>query len=162
MKYERPVLACETLFDVLLSANKRVAIVAVGDSSVDLIFRDRDINCFSEPYDQEVEDRAIAVLNENRHDLVVVYQQEYDDVLHETEPFSDRCIRAVNNHVQSFATIARAALAAWGEQKRAIVFAPDHGAHVDPQTGHGDHGEDIAEDMQLFHWYGIGVPRTAR
>ena len=154
-KYERPVLACETLFDVLLQANKKIAIIAVADSSVDLIFRDREIDYFSERYDGEVMDRAVATINENRHDLVVVYQQEYDDFLHKTEPFSDRCLRAVDNHVTSFVTVARAAMEAWRRHNNAIIFAPDHGAHVDAQSGHGDHGLDIPEDMNLLHWYGI-------
>jgi len=36
-----------------------------------------------------------------------------------------------------------------------LVFAPDHGAHIDPSSGKGDHGLDIPEDMELFHCYGI-------
>jgi hypothetical protein len=34
------VLACDTVFDALVRAGKKVAIVAVRDSSIDLIFRD--------------------------------------------------------------------------------------------------------------------------
>ena len=32
-----------------------------------------------------------------------------------------------------------------------MVFAPDHGAHVDPE-GRGDHGVDIPEDLEVFHY----------
>lgn len=160
MKYERPVLTCETLFDVLLHANQRIVVVAVANSSIDLIFRERNIEYFSERYDEEVVERAVELIEENRHNLIVVYQQEYDDMLHKNDPFSDLCIQAVTNHVRSFITIARTALNAWSGQSNAIIFAPDHGAHVDSASGHGDHGVDIPEDMQLFHWYGINSVHT--
>jgi hypothetical protein len=152
--YERPVLACDTLFDALARAGRSTAIVAVERSSIDLIFRGREIDHFSERYDGEVLERAVEVLGEDRHDLVVVYQQEYDDLLHETGPFSDACLRAAAKHVGAFEAVAEAAAHAWRRRGRAVVFAPDHGAHFDPQTGRGDHGLDIAEDMDVFHWYG--------
>jgi hypothetical protein len=50
-KYERPVLRCETLFDALIAAGKRVAIVAVRGSSIDLLFRERPIDHHSCDYD---------------------------------------------------------------------------------------------------------------
>src|SRR5258706_14345046 len=50
-RYERPVLSCDTIFDALARAGKKVAIVAVRDSSIDLIFRERPIDYFSPTYD---------------------------------------------------------------------------------------------------------------
>ena len=64
-QYERPVLTCDTLFDVLIGASKKLAIVAVADSSIDLIFRSREIDYFSEPNDSIVTQRTIDVLNDN-------------------------------------------------------------------------------------------------
>jgi hypothetical protein len=159
MKYERPVLRCETLFDVLLCANQSIAIVAVGNSSIDLIFRERKIEYFSERYDEEVVERTVELIEENRHNLIIVYQQEYDDMIHKNDPFLDLCIQAVTHHVHSFITIASTSLNAWSGHNNAIIFAPDHGAHFDSASGHGDHGLDIPEDMQLFHWYGINSAR---
>ena len=43
MKYEKPALTCDTLFDAFIRAGKRVALVAVKNSSIDLIFRGRKI-----------------------------------------------------------------------------------------------------------------------
>jgi hypothetical protein len=155
LKYERPVLKCETLFDVLLDADQSIAIVAVNNSSIDLIFRERNMEYFSEKNDEAVLERTIAVINENRHNLIVAYQQEYDDMLHKHNPFSDPCIDAVTNHVRDFITMAKTARNVWSGYNNAVIFAPDHGAHIDSASGHGDHGVDIPEDMQLFHWYGI-------
>ena len=154
-QYERPVLTCDTLFDSIIRSNRKVAIIAVRNSSIDLIFRNRDIDYYSEAYDPEVTERAIQVIEKNAHHLIVVYQQEYDDLLHSTEPFSSSCFKAASNHVESFDKIAESASKAWINYNYAIIFAPDHGAHFDPETGRGDHGLDIPEDMLLSHWYGL-------
>lgn len=154
-KPERPVLACDTLFDALLRAGRRVAISAVQGSSIDLIFRNRDIDYFSEDYDEEVTDRALTMLAADSHDVVVVYHQEYDDQLHRTEPFSAPCLQAFRNHIRTVQRLARAARAAWGAHDYAIVVAPDHGAHFDPESGIGNHGLKVPEDMCVSHWYGL-------
>jgi len=44
----------------------------------------------------------------------------------------------------------------WKDSKYLIVFAPDHGAHIDPVTGKGAHGENIPEDMEVTHYFGFG------
>lgn len=152
-RYEKPVLACETLFDVLVRSERKVAIVAVESSSIDLLFRNRPIDYFSEPYDPDVTARALEVLADDAHDLVVVYHQEYDDQVHQTQPFSESCIAAMNHHVESVATLIAAATDAWKGRPWAGVVAPDHGAHLDPETQRGDHGADVVEDMAVSHWY---------
>ena len=152
---ERNVLTCDTLFDAMLRSGKRIAIVAVLNSSIDLLFRNRALDYYSESYDQEVTDRALDVLRANAHHLVVVYHQEYDDLLHRTQPFSEECLQAVANHVASFQRLTQAARAMWSAYNHGVIFAPDHGAHTDPATGKGTHGLDIPEDMSLCHWYGI-------
>jgi hypothetical protein len=154
-QYEQPVLRCDTLFDALVRAGRRVAIVAVADSSIDRIFRGRDLDYFSERYDPEVTARAIALIEAGRHEFILVYHQEYDDLLHETTPFSEGAIRAFRHHVAAFGELVEAADTYWLRHDRAIVFAPDHGAHVDPKTMTGTHGEDSPEDMELTHFYSL-------
>jgi hypothetical protein len=158
--YERPALRCETLFDRLVSAGKRVAIVAVRDSSIDRIFRGRAIDYFSEIYDPEVTTRTLQLLEEDRHDFVLAYHQEYDDTLHRTTPGSPEAVEALRNHVHAFVQLARAAAEFWAPYPRVLGFVPDHGAHVDPHTGKGTHGLDIPEDMDVRHFYGV-FPRGA-
>ena len=154
-KPERPVLTCDTLFDTLIRAGKRIAIVAVHDSSIDLMYRNRSLDYFSEAYDAQVTDRVRMLLDRDVHDLVVAYHQEYDDQLHATQPFSDACRRALGNHVVTIGQFATAARSAWAHRRHAIVVAPDHDAHLDEERDVGDHGLDIPEDMQVSHWYGI-------
>ncbi|MBN1423949.1 hypothetical protein JXA88_05265 [Candidatus Fermentibacteria bacterium] len=154
-RYERPALTCDTIFDVVLRAGKRVAIVAVEGCSMDLIFRGRAIDYFSEDYDPEVTEATLGVLQLDRHDLVVAYHQEYDDLLHETTPFSPRALRAAERHVESFRRMARVAHRAWRRHPHAVVFAPDHGAVLDPATGKGTHGGDSPDEMNVAHFWGF-------
>jgi hypothetical protein len=156
--YERPVLRCDTWFDALLRAGKRVAMVAVHGSSMDLIFRNRPMDYFSEAYDGEVARRAMDLVTRGDHDVIAVYQQEYDDLLHKTAPTSPECLRAMRNHIGSFQEIAEAAARAWRSRRYVITFSPDHGGHVDPETGHGTHGADIPEDMDIYHCFGVRMP----
>jgi hypothetical protein len=43
----------------------------------------------------------------------------------------------------------------WRRNNRAIVFAPDHGAHIDPESGKATHGNNIPQDMHIQHYFGI-------
>lgn len=160
-QYEQPVLRCDTLFDALVRAGRRVAIVAVADSSIDRIFRGRDLDYYSERYDPEVTARALALIEADRHELILAYHQEYDDRLHETTPFTDSAILAFRHHVAAFGELVEAAHTRWLRHHRVIVFAPDHGAHLDPETMTGAHGEDIPQDMELTHFYSFAASGEA-
>ncbi|OFZ15263.1 MAG: hypothetical protein A2X86_08030 [Bdellovibrionales bacterium GWA2_49_15] len=151
-KYERPVLSCDTLFDALVRAGKKVAIVAVAGSSVDLIFRNRTLDYFSMTYDSLVTAQTFALLKEGKHDVIVAYHQEYDDLLHKTEPFSPLAIKALQNHLETWEQFFSAAREAW-KNNYLLAFTPDHGAHLDPATNRGDHDHDCPEDMQLRHFF---------
>lgn len=153
--YAKPVLSCQTLFDYLLAAGKRVAIVAVQDSSIERIFRERPLDYFSEPYDPEVTARALELLTADQHDFILVYHQEYDDQLHATTPFSPSAIQAALNHSQAFKQLAEAFHKHWTRYDRLLAVTPDHGAHLDPASGQGDHGLAIAEDLEVNHFYGL-------
>jgi len=160
-QYERPVLRCDTLFDALLRTGRRAAIVSVAGCSMDRIFRDRAIDYFSEDYDPEVTEAALALMEVDRHDLIVAYHQEYDDSLHETTPFSPRALRAVDHHVAAFWRLVDMAHTAWKRHNHAIVFAPDHGARLDPASGKGTHGGDTPEEMNVAHFWGFWPGRGA-
>ena len=156
-RYERPVLTCDTIFDALVRAGKKVAIVAVEDSSMDLIFRQRELDYFSERDDEQVTERTVGLLDYDAHDFIVAYHQEYDDALHATTPHSPRSLLALRHYVASFGEIARKLQERWKRYDRAIVFAPDHGAHVDGETGKGSHGADVPEDVCVTHFFGFAT-----
>ncbi|MCJ7561009.1 alkaline phosphatase family protein [Candidatus Bathyarchaeota archaeon] len=154
-KYEKPVLQCDTLFDALNRAGKRVAIVVVRNCSIDLIFRGRDIDYYSESYDPNVTERVISLLEADRYDFILAYHQEYDDVMHATAPFAEEAIQAAKNNIAGFVQMTKAFDEHWSRYNRMIAFTPDHGAHMNSTIGKGDHGEDIPEDMEIKHFYGF-------
>lgn len=149
----RPVLTCDTLFDAVSRARRNVAIAAVKDSSIDLIFRNRSLDYFSETYDQDVTARTRELLAADRHDLIVAYHQEYDDCLHRTTSRSEPALVAVRHHIAAFAALAQTAARAWRSYPYAVMFCPDHGAH--DGDGRGTHGDDIPDDMELTHFVGL-------
>jgi hypothetical protein len=154
-KCEKPQLKCETLFDALVESGKRVAIVAVKGSSIDRIFRGRAIDYFSETYDDQVRSRTLNLIEANQHDIIIAYQQEYDDQLHQTYPTSQECLTALQHHVKSFQAISSAINQYWNTFNSILVWATDHGGHIDPETGRGTHGLDVPEDMMVEHFYGF-------
>jgi predicted AlkP superfamily pyrophosphatase or phosphodiesterase len=152
---ERPTLTCDTLFDALSRVGRRVAIVAVKNSSIDLIFRNRRIDYFSETYDEEVVERSLDLIAADQHDFILAYQQEYDDKMHATVPRSPEALRAMANHVRNFDRVARAARSRWITASHAVAFVSDHGTHIDPTTGRGTHGSDMADDLEVRLFWGL-------
>ena len=156
-KYMKPVLTVETLFDAAEKAGKKVALVAVKDCSVDLIFRERKIDYYTEEYDPEVIQRALDLLEDSDYDLIVAYNQEYDDLMHGSTPTDPEAIEAFRRHLKAFKTLADAFNKRYQDVNRVIAFLPDHGTHVDPESGKGSHGTDSPEDMEVRHFWGVHV-----
>ena len=156
-KYMKPVLKVETLFDAASKTGKKVALVAVKDCSIDLIFRERNIDYYTEKYDPEVIQRVLDLLENSDYDLIVAYNQEYDDLMHGSTPTDPEAIEAFRRHLKAFKTLADAFNKRYQGVNRAIAFLPDHGTHVDPESGKGSHGTDSPEDMEVRHFWGVHV-----
>jgi hypothetical protein len=154
-KYERPILTCDTLFDALARAGKRAVIVAVKDCSMDIIFRNRAIDYFSEEDDTAVLERTLSLLADDRYDFIVSYNQEYDDTLHRTRHDGSEGLEAARRHVETFVRLFQATEERWAGFSRALLCVSDHGAHYDAAKGRSDHGEDIPEDMDVLHFWRI-------
>ncbi|MCW4050295.1 MAG: hypothetical protein NWE89_11240 [Candidatus Bathyarchaeota archaeon] len=154
-KYMKPVLKVETLFDALAKAGKRVALVAVKDCSIDLIFRERDIDYYTEEYDPQVVERVLKLLEDDDYDVIVAYNQEYDDLMHGSTPTAPEAIEAFRRHLGTFKKLAEAFNTRYSDTYRVIAFLPDHGTHVDPETGKGSHGTDGPDDMEVRHFWGL-------
>lgn len=166
-EYRKPVLTVSTIFDVLPAAGKRVTIVAVPNSSMDLIFRDRPIQYFTEPDDAHVVDRAVRLIADDACDCLVAYLCAYDSELHRSTPWSDEAIAAMRQVVAHFAQLSKAMDdLPWRRFNRAIHFAPDHGAHTG-DNGKGTHGSDLPDDMVVRHYFafrpaeaGVAIPKS--
>jgi hypothetical protein len=157
-KYMKPVLKVETLFDAAAKAGKKVALAAVKDCSIDLIFREREIDYYTEKYDSEVNTRVLDLLVSSDYDLIVAYNQEYDDLMHASTPTDPAAIEAFRRHLKAFKTLADAFNKRYSDVNRVIAFLPDHGTHVDKESGKGSHGTDSSDDMEVRHFWGVHLP----
>ena len=154
--YFKPVIKTDSLFDAAVRAGKKVALVAVANSSMEKIFAEREIGYYIMPYDTEATEKGLELLQEDKYDLVVVYNQEYDDMIHTHTPEAPESMAAASHHVADFDRLASTAERVWKEKGRdgLIVWASDHGCHVDWE-GHGNHGEFREEDINVMHFYGV-------
>lgn len=152
--YAKPVITIDSLFDALVRAGKKVALVAVADSSMDIIFAGRAIDYYSTPYDNEAVEKTLELMAKNEHDVVVCYNQEYDDVMHLSTPQAPDSYAAMQRHIAAFARLCDAATKSWAQQDAMVVFAPDHGTHVNSE-GFGDHGDYIEDDINVLHYFGV-------
>ena len=98
--YTKPVITIDSLFDSLRRSGKRVALSAVAESSMALIFQNRDIDYFLTPYDGEATEKGLELIAGGNYDVVVVYNQEYDDMIHDTVPESPQAMAAVDHHIE--------------------------------------------------------------
>lgn len=151
--YAKPVITIDSLFDSAARSGKKAALVAVQDSSMARIFMNRPIDYYIEKYDGEVTERAMSLIEEDRYDLLVVYNQEYDDLIHETEIESPEALAAAFRHIDTFEKLTDAVRENWKDHSVMTVFAPDHGNHMD-WNGHGNHGEFREDDINIIHFYG--------
>lgn len=170
----KPVLACDTLFDMLTRAGKRTALIAPEGSSMSLIFGERGpehkpespwrpiegidagpMHRITVQYDAQVSVVALRLIKEDRFDVIVAYHMQYDDLLHLSGPFSPEALLAFRLHLASFDRLATAARQAWQGRPHALCFVSDHGAHWDEEQQMGKHGTEQPEDMDLVHFWGL-------
>ena len=153
-KYEKPVLGVETLFDVLAESGKEVAIVARNGCSIDMIFRQRKIDYFSFRTDQQCFDETRRLVADGKYDVIVSYMMDYDESGHHHGPWAPESVAQLHLAVERFERLIQDTEAHWQCFNRLVAFLPDHGQHdIDSQTG--GHGDDIADDMRVDHYYRV-------
>jgi hypothetical protein len=75
--------------------------------------------------------------------------------MHASTPEDPKALEAFRRHLKSFETLASAFNKRYVSSNRVVVFAPDHGTHIDPATGKGSHGSDAPEDVDVNHFWGV-------
>lgn len=154
-KYEKPVLQCDTLFDAFARAGKNVAVCAMNNCSIDMIFRGRKIDYYSFRSDEQSFKMAMELMTRtDDYDVIVCYMNDYDARMHKTGPFSEECKQQAVWAADRFEAFARQADEYWKKFNHTIVFVPDHGGHYVSEVK-GGHGSDMPEDMLVNHYYRI-------
>ena len=153
-KYEKPVLKTETLFDAYLAAGKRVAIVSTAGDSISKIFLEREMDYFIYDTVEEVNRRAMELIDEDCFDLIVIYNGNYDGTMHKCGTESEQALTALRQNVVFYAELVEKIRTSWKGHNVFYGFCPDHGCHeIDAECG--SHGLDMPEDMNVIHFYGI-------
>ena len=152
--YAKPVIKTDSIFDALLRATKRPAIVCTEGDSLSRIFLERKMDYFFYPTEDEVNRKAEELILADEHDLIVVYNDNYDTVMHKHGPESDEALAALKANNDAYCRFVSLIKERWSAHNTLVGFAMDHGCHaIDGDCG--SHGLDMPEDMEIVHLYNI-------
>lgn len=152
--YTKPVIRIETVFDALIRAGRKPAIVSTRGDSISMIFLEREMDYFIFDTVDEVNKKAMELIEADEHDLIVVYNGNYDATMHRWAPEGAESIEALKANMDAFDGFAEAVKRCWKRHNTLIGFAPDHGCH-EIDGGLGSHGLDMPEDLNILHFYGV-------
>jgi len=152
-KYEKPVLKTDTLFDALIRAGKKPAIVAETGCSIAHIFLEREMDYFIYDTIDEVNNKALELIEKDKYDFIAVYNGNYDSTMHRYAPENPLSLDELKRNSDDFAALVDAVNKYWKDHNTFYGYLPDHGCH-EIDGGCGSHGLDMDEDMNIIHMYG--------
>ncbi|MBE7063689.1 MAG: helix-turn-helix domain-containing protein [Clostridia bacterium] len=153
-KYEKPVIKIDTIFDALIRAGKKIALITYGKVSLSRIFLERNIDYFhfEEGNIVNVNAKAVEVILRDEHDFVVIYNGNYDAIMHKYGPESAEALGELRTNCHIFSCITELVKNNWKHHNTLLGFAMDHGCHeIDGNSG--SHGLDMLEDINIVHLY---------
>ena len=153
-KYEKPVLTIDTIFDALINAGKKPALITYRKCSLSRIFLERNLDYYHFEYGDiaNVNAKAAEVILRDEHDFIAIYNGNYDATMHKNGPESARSLAElrINNHM--FSCISDLIKNNWKHHNTLVGYAMDHGCHtIDGSCG--SHGLDMVEDINIVHLY---------
>ena len=151
-KYEKPVIKIDTLFDALIRAGKKPAIIAYANCSLGKIYLERDMDYYICKNTDETNAVAAEIMKRDEHDFILVYNGNYDSTMHKNGPESPVALGELRANVRTFAMFSEIIEKYWGEHNTLVGFAMDHGCH-EIDGGCGSHGLDMDEDLNIEHYY---------
>ena len=153
-KYEKPVLQVKTMFDCLLEAGKKVAICCTDGDSISRIFLEREIDYFFYKTVDEVNVKARELMEKDEHDVIVIYNGNFDYTMHKNGPEAEISLAQIKNNSETYLDYVHRINTQWKHHNVFYGFMPDHGCHeIDGDCG--SHGLDMPEDMNVIHFYGF-------
>ena len=165
-KYEKPVITIDTIFDRLIAAGKKVALITYGLASLGMIYCGRNMDYYHidlrgpEGGVEAVNAKLMEVILRDEHDFIVVYNGNYDAAMHKNGPESPKSLAELRVNDHMFGVITHLVKNHWKHHNTLVGFAMDHGCH-EIDGGHGSHGLDMPEDINIVHLY-KGYPRETQ
>ncbi len=152
--YVKPVLKVDTLFDALLRAGKRPAIVSTAGDSISQIFLEREMDYFIYDTPEECNAKALELIEADAYDLITLYNGNYDGTMHRFAPESKEALDVLAKNAEVYAELRAAVEKHWSGHRTLLGFCPDHGCH-EIDGGLGSHGLEMPEDMNVVHMYAL-------
>lgn len=154
VQYEKKLITIDTLFDALVRAGKKVALLSIGGYSMAVIFANRPIDYFFLPTWPDVNAKAAELILKDEYDFILCYNANYDDVMHKKGPEGIESLAEMRFNYQTFCMFDSMIKTHWKQHNTLIGFAMDHGCHEKPD-GTGTHSDDTPEDRNILHLYKI-------
>ena len=152
--YEKPVIKIDTLFDALIRAGKKPAIVSTEGDSLSMIFLERPMDYYIYPTVDECTEKALQLIEEDQYDFILLYNGDYDSTMHRNAPEGEASLQALQKNIRVFNRIAETIKTHWADHQTLLGFAPDHGCH-EIDGGLGSHGLAMPEDLNILHFYTV-------
>ena len=151
-KYEKPVITIDSIFDALIRAGKKPVIIATTNCSLAKIFLEREMDYFIYDSCDEANAKAAQIIMEDNYDFVVLYNGNYDSLMHKYGPESVEALAELRCNARTFSMISTLIKQFWSRHNTLLGFAMDHGCHeIDGSCG--SHGLDMDEDLNIVHRY---------
>jgi hypothetical protein len=150
--YERPVLRADTIFDTLLRAGKKPAVVAHKTCTFAKLFVEREMDYYFYSTIEEMRAKVAELILEDRYDLISVHDWIYDSVMHRCGPESIAALCEAKGCSDTYAMLDSLVREHWQHHNVLCAFATDHGCH-EIEGSKGDHHDDIPEDRHILHYY---------
>ena len=153
-RYEKPIIRIDTLFDALIRAGKKPALITYGKCSLSRIYLDRDMDYYhyEEGTIEDVNAKMAELILRDRHDFILIYNGNYDSVMHKHGPESMDALAELRANAHTFGMLSRLIENNWKGHNTLLGFAMDHGCH-EIDDGSGSHGLDMEEDINIVHLY---------
>ena len=154
LKYEKPVITIDTLFDALLRAGKKPALITYGKCSLSRIYLEREMDYyhFEDGTIEQVNAKMAEVILRDEHDFILIYNGNYDSVMHKFGPESTEALAELRTNCHTFGMLCELIQSNWKQHNTLVGFAMDHGCH-EIDGGCGSHGLDMEEDLNIVHLY---------
>lgn len=153
-KYEKPVITIDTIFDALIRAGKKVALITYGGASLGKIFLNRDMDYFH--FDEggivSANAKMAEVILNDKYDFIVIYNGNFDSTMHKKGPESAKSLAELRVNTHIFSVLSELIRTNWQHHNTLVGFAMDHGCH-EIDGGCGSHGLDMTEDLNIVHLY---------
>lgn len=162
VKYEKRRIDIDTLFDALVRAGKKVALVTRPHYSMAVIFSERPIDYYFCPTWPEVNAKVTELIIKDEYDFILAYNANYDDLMHKKGPESIECLSEMRFNYQTYCMFDSLIRMHWKQHDVLLGTGMDHGCHeIEPRMAKdgilrlGNHSEDTPEDRNIIHLYKV-------